>query len=408
MNTLLKIAILSLFGLLATVPTQLIAQQHEEENHAHENSESSKEGHGEKHEDEGDHEEEGGHDEGGDEHGHGGGAEEATTVSLSKNQQNLVNIQIEALQARNVSYSIYAPGEIQANGYTSYLVSPRVDSVVMKRHKALGDHVQKGEKLVTLFSESVAESQATLKVNQAEWKRVEQLGRKAVGANRFIKAKNDFELAKARLMAFGLSKEAINDSTTPLGEYTLIANTNGAILSDDFQQGQRVEAGHALMLLSDESQLWVEARIQASVQLNLPVGTLAQVKVGDRYYGATVSQEAHTIDETTRTRVIRLLIENPDDTLHPGEFADVYFSMSTKKAVMVIPEDAIMRSADGDWAVFIESETNQFAAQEVELGRIMGEQREIFGLDAGTRIVVKGAFFVASEIAKGGFDPHGH
>jgi len=403
MNTLLKIAILSLYGLLATLPTQLLAQQHEEENHAHESEKSSES----EHKDDGDdHEEEGGH---GDEHGHGGGEdEEATTVSLTKNQQALVNIQIEALQARNVSYSIYAPGEIQANGYTSYLVSPRVDSVVMKRHKALGDHVQVGEKLVTLFSESVAESQATLKVSQAEWKRVKQLGRKAVGANRFIKAQNDYELAKARLMAFGLSKEAIKNSKTPLGEYTLIANTSGAILSDDFQQGQRVEAGHALMLLSDESQLWVEARIQASVQLNLPVGTLAQVKVGNRFYGATVSQEAHTIDEKTRTRVIRLLIDNPEDTLHPGEFADVYFSMKTKKAVMTVPEDAILRSADGDWAVFIETQTNQFASQEVEVGRILGDQREIFGLKVGTRVVTKGVFFVASEIAKGGFDPHGH
>ena len=406
MNTFLKIAILSLYGLLATLPTQLMAQQEDSHAHETESPEDTHEEHNEKQENEADHEEEGGH---GDEHGHGGGdEEEATTVNLTKNQQALVNIQIEALQARNVSYSIYAPGEIQANGYTSYLVSPRVDSVVMKRHKALGDHVQVGEKLVTLFSESVAESQAALKVSQAEWKRVKQLGRKAVGANRFIKAMNDFELGKARLVAYGLSKEAINNAKTPLGEYTLIANTSGAILSDDFQQGQRVEAGHALMLLSDESQLWVEARIQASVQLNLPVGTLAQVKVGNRYYGATVSQEAHTIDEKTRTRIIRLLIDNPDDTLHPGEFADVYFSMKTKKAVMTVPEDAILRSADGDWAVFIETQTNQFASQEIEVGRMMGDQREIFGLKVGTRVVTKGVFFVASEIAKGGFDPHGH
>ncbi|HHL31436.1 MAG TPA: HlyD family efflux transporter periplasmic adaptor subunit, partial [Oceanospirillales bacterium] len=266
------------------------------------------------------------HDDDGDEHGH---ADAAATATLTAQQQALVNIKIEALQQRNFEYSIYAPGEIQANGYTSYLVSPRVDSVVMKRHKALGDHVQVGDKLVTLFSESVAEAQATLKVASAEWQRVKQLGRKAVGASRFIKAKNDYELAKARLIAFGLSKNAVNNTGSTLGEYTLIAQTAGAILSDDFQQGQRVEAGHALMLLSDESHLWVEARVQASVQLNLPVGSLAQVKVAGRFYAAKVTQEAHTIDENTRTRVIRLLIDNPNDTLHPGEFADVYFNMST-------------------------------------------------------------------------------
>ncbi len=383
MNTFIKLILLSILGLSLSITTPAYAEQEHEQH-----EESSEGGHDDDH---------------GDEHN-----EESSGISLSQEQQDLVNIEVKALKARNLEYNIYAPGEIQANGYTSYLVSPRVDSVVMKRHKALGDHVEKGDKLVTLFSESVAEAKTSMIVTSAEWKRVKQLGRKAVGANRFVKAQNDYELAKARLLAFGLSQQDIEDTTIPLGEYTLTANIDGAILTDEFQQGQRVEAGHALMLLSDESQLWVVARIQASVQLDLPIGTLAQVKVGNRFYPAKVSQEAHIIDETTRTRVIRLLVDNPEDSLHPGEFADVYFSMSTRSAVLVVPETAIMRSADGDWAVFIESEDNQFTSHEVELGRIMGEYREIFGLEAGTKVVTVGAFFVASEIAKGGFDPHGH
>jgi RND family efflux transporter MFP subunit len=343
-----------------------------------------------------------------DEHGHSDTGE-AASATLTAEQQALVNIKVEALQQRNFEYSIYAPGEIQANGYTSYLVSPRVDSVVLKRHKALGDHVEIGEDLVTLFSTTVAQTQTTYKVTQAEWQRVKQLGSQAIGAKRYIQAQNAFQLAKAQLKSYGLAKDAINNlSKRPLGEYTLIANITGAILSDDFQQGQHVQAGQALMLLSDESQLWVEARIGASLQLDLPVGTLAQVKVAQNYYPARVTQEAHTIDETTRTRVVRLLIDNPQDLLHPGEFADVYFSFKTKQKIMAVPETALMRSADGDWVVFVEASDQQFSAIEVELGRVLGDFREIQGLQVGTKVVTQGAFFVASEIAKGGFDPHGH
>ncbi|KAA3645232.1 MAG: efflux RND transporter periplasmic adaptor subunit [Proteobacteria bacterium] len=336
------------------------------------------------------------------------GHEESAEITLTKDQQKLAGIQIKVLKKRNLNYKLYAPGELQTNGYKSYLVSPRTNSVVMKRHKALGDHVKQGDDLVTLFSESVAEAQATLKIASAEWQRVQQLGRKVVGDSRYVTTKNDYELAKARLIAFGLSEDFINENSSFLGEYTLNAEIDGAILSDDFQQGQRVEAGHALMLLSDESQLWVEARVQASKQLDLPVGTLAQVKVGDQFYTARISQEAHTIDEKTRTRVIRLLIDNPEDTIHPGQFADVYFNVSTDQAVTIVPENALMRTADGDWAVFVETEDNQFIEQEVELGRVLGDFHEIFGLEIGTKVVTQGAFFVASEIAKGGFDPHGH
>jgi len=45
---------------------------------------------------------------------------------------------------------------------------------------------------------------------------------------------------------------------------------------------------------------------------------------------------------------------------------------------------------------------------EVEVGQALGEWREVFGIEAGSRIVTEGAFFVASQIAKGGFDPHNH
>jgi hypothetical protein len=76
--------------------------------------------------------------------------------------------------------------------------------------------------------------------------------------------------------------------------------------------------------------------------------------------------------------------------------------------VLAAPESALMRGSDGDWKVFVEEEVGHFVAHEVELGRSFGQWREITGLAAGSRVVMEGAFFVASEIAKSGFDPHAH
>jgi len=68
----------------------------------------------------------------------------------------------------------------------------------------------------------------------------------------------------------------------------------------------------------------------------------------------------------------------------------------------------LIRSADGDWVVFVEDHPGEFKAVEVEIGRAFGNYREIIGLSNDSRVVTQGAFFVASEIAKGGFDPHNH
>jgi len=346
-------------------------------------------------------------------------------ITLGETQMSMAGINVETLHPRTMDYQIYTPGEIVANGYTSYLVSPRVDSVVLRRHVALGDHVVQDQRLVTLFSETVATAQANYQVNAAEWRRVQRLGQKAVGAKRFISAQTNFNAANARLQAYGLSASAIssltnsqasnqtgnkatNENATILGEYTLNAATGGVVLSDDFQQGQHLAAGSSLMMIANEHELWVEAKLAPTQQLQLPAGTIAKVKVGGEFFSATVTQQAHTIDLLTRTRVVRLLVSNTSHRLHPGLFADVYFQFSTEQAVLAVPEAALVRGADGDWTVFTEDHPGEFKAEEVELGRSLGDWREIKGISAGTRVVTGGAFFVASQIAKGGFDPHNH
>ena len=47
-------------------------------------------------------------------------------------------------------------------------------------------------------------------------------------------------------------------------------------------------------------------------------------------------------------------------------------------------------------------------AKEVTLGRSFGDYREVFDIEAGLEVVTQGAFFIASQLAKGGFDPHNH
>ena len=351
------------------------------------------------------------HSKGG-EHGTHGEHEEATAASLNPAQMTLADIQVEVLAATPVDYQLYAPGEILSNGYTSYRVSPRVASVVLRRHVALGDHVKQSQPLVTLFSKSVAYAQADYRTAWPEWQRVQELGRKTVGEQRYISAKANLEAARATLQAYGLSssdlESLVSQQSVALGEYTLRAEIDGAVLSDQFEQGQRIEAGAPLIALADEKQLWVEAHLPANLSLSLGVGTQADVVAGDVRVKASVTQEAHTIDQVTRTRTVRLLMDNPDHRLHPGQFAEVFFRFRTQHAVLAVPETALMRGAEGDWTVFVENHPGEFQPVEVELGRALGPRREITGIAPGTRIVTRGAFFVASQIAKGGFDPHNH
>jgi len=333
-------------------------------------------------------------------------------ISFTAAQMALANITVETLTPKVYQRYVYAPAEIQANGYTSYLLSARTESVVLKRHVMLGQHIHAGQPLVTLFSESVAQAQATYRVAYNEWQRAKKLGKGTVSESRLLTAQTDYIAASSRLKAYGLTKKAIdnvvkrNDSN--LGEYTLVAQTDGAVINDDFSQGQRVAAGDSIMKITQEDKLWVEARVSPNKLLKLPVGTNAVLSLGDERFSATVIQEAHTIDPITRTRIIRLEVENRNDRLHPGMYVDVNFLFDTKTPVMALPESALTRGSDGDWVVYVEDHPGEFEAVEVEIIQSLGNFRQIEGIKPNSRVVVTGAFFVASQIAKGGFDPHGH
>jgi RND family efflux transporter MFP subunit len=333
-------------------------------------------------------------------------------ITLSPQKMALANIKVKTIMPKIQYSSIYAPGEIKANGYKSFMVSPRTESVIINRHAILGEHVEKGQKLVTLFSESMAQAQADYLIASTEWQRIKKLGKQTVSESRLVLSETTFNAAYGKLIAFGLTEEAIKDifnmPTTLFGQYSLTAHGAGVVLQDDFYQGQRVAAGDLVMLLADEDDLWVEAKVSPNKKFELSINSPAIVQFAGHNYKAKVIQEAHTIDPITRTRIIRLSVKNQEDSLHSGMFVKINFQFETQNKVMAVPEEALMRSADGDWIVFVEEHPGEFAAVEVNLGRSLGDLREISGLESGSRVVTQGAFFVASEIAKGGFDPHNH
>ncbi|KZN67109.1 efflux RND transporter periplasmic adaptor subunit [Pseudoalteromonas luteoviolacea] len=338
--------------------------------------------------------------------------DEPQTIELSQVQRAMVGIEVEQVMPRHYEQVYYAPAEVKANGYTSYIVAPRTESVVMSRHAVLGEKVSKGRKLVTLFSHEMAQAQADYLLAKSDWERTELLAREAVSDSQRVAAKTKFDAAYGQLVALGLNSLAIQKlhsfTRETLGQYTLVAEQAGVVLKDEFSQGQRISAGSELMLLADERTLWVEAKLPASADLEPDQIVKAVVSINNREYVAQVIQQTHTIDKQTRTKVMRLSVENPEDSLHAGMFVEVSFYVISGRKEMIVPESAVMRDPDQNWVVFAEQSNKTFLPLPIKLGKQLGDKRIVYGLPVGSRVAVKGAFFIASESAKSGFDPHNH
>ena len=383
---------------------------HAEKNHGDEHDQ-----HGENHATKDDHDDEKGHedhDEGEEGHGHGE-HEEGGAVNLNPAQMQAAGIKVEALQVQQISASIQAAGEVKLNAYRTIKVTSRIAGQILARHARLGDEVKKGQPLVTLSSVEMAEAQGQLHVTYREWLRVKKLGQKVVSARRYTQAKVNWDQAHARVLAYGMSEDEIQallrENRIADGKFQLVAQQAGRVLHDNFIVGQRVEPGYELMVVADESVMWVEARIAPNDATSVHPGNSAMVILGKHQLKAKVSQINHALDESTRTLAVRLEVKNPDDLLHPGMFVNCRIQSNQNHQALVLPEAAVLRSPDGDWQIMVEQdEAGEFKPVEVELLQIIDGQAVIDGIVPGTRVVTQGAFFVQSELAKSGFEIHNH
>jgi len=333
---------------------------------------------------------------------------------LTKEQQALAGIVVTVVQPQRLSGHISAPGEVVQNAYNTSLVTPRVPAQVIERHALLGESVQLGQALVTLSSVEMAAAQGELLVSAREWRRVKKLGRKVISEKRYIQARVAYQQAKSRVSAYGMSGAQLqsflknSDPSKANGRFQLLAPQKGTVLSDRFIIGELVQPGTTLYTISNESVLWVEAKLTPLEAQLINLGSMAIVSSSEQQFEAIVVQVHHALDEKTRTLGVRLEVPNPDDQLHAGLFVNVSISRVNSEYGLFVPLNAVLRNPDGDWVVFVEKQKGNFEPIEVELLKTVGNLVLIEGVAIGSKVVTEGAFFVQSELAKAGFDIHNH
>ncbi|MFB2735289.1 efflux RND transporter periplasmic adaptor subunit [Shewanella mangrovisoli] len=355
---------------------------------------------------------------------HGEQALTFTPAQLELAGVRLLPLSSDSLSFSNLNLDTMATATLVVDRDRTATLAPQLDVRVQARHVVPGQEVKKGEPLLTLGGAEVAKAQAEYINAAAEWSRVRRMSEGAVSVSRRMQAQVDAELKRAILDAIKMTPEQIRTlESTPeaIGSYQLLAPIDGRVQQDIAMLGQVFTAGTPLMQLTDESHLWVEAQLTPAQAANVNVGGPALVQVGDKTLAGKIIGRSHELDSVTRTEQILVSMPNPEHVLHAGQFAELYFADAPKgsdlssgfSSGIVLPDAALTRSGDGDWQIFIQDEDG-FEAIEVELVQrqrglslVRGDKLDK-ARQAQLKVVVGGAFFLASEQAKAGFDIHAH
>lgn len=336
------------------------------------------------------------------------GEEEATkSIKMDAKAMAAAGIRVTKLDKALLNEELRTPGEVLDNAYGTTLITPRVESLVVRRHAKLGDEVKAGAPLVTLSSVEVAQTQGALLIAEQEWKRMQSLGREAVSGRRYSEAQVAVEQARAAARAYGLPGSAVGRAN---GEFTLTAPHAGRLTEDAFVVGERIEPGRALFRLVDETVVWVDAKMPAENAQRIAVGSTAQVIHGDMRLTGKVVQRAHRTSEDTRNALIRIEVVNKNDSLHGGDYVEVYVDAgSAKEPQLAVPNAAVLR-LEGETVVFRQNADNTIEPVAVRVGAVIGDRTVIAeGLKVGDTVVTDGAYVVKAQILKSQLgEGHGH
>ena len=360
----------------------------------------------------------------------------ATTMALAAKKVNdevvmdpaapeLKQMKIEVVKSIPLEVDVVtATARIQANPHNvGHAVVP-VPGRIVKLMAKLGDTVMKGQPLVSIESNSVAEAESAFVQAEASVRQAEIAMNKAEGDLARItdlfehQAVAQKEVLAAKTTA-GLTKAAIDQAQSVrdqarrrlelLGlkpgvfqqQIVVTAPISGKVMEVSVVEGEfRNEINTALVTITDLSRVWVTSEVPESKIRLFRVGGVTQLDLiafPDEQFHAKITRIADSVDSETRTVMVNAELENRGGKLRPDMFGSLHYSAGEAPSPW-IPESAVVRMNGVD-LVFVEKAPGRFIATPVELGKV---QRGGFpvskGVKAGERVVTMGAVYLKAAL----------
>jgi len=309
-------------------------------------------------------------------------------LELSPERQQLIGVVYARVERRPLTLSLRASGRVE-------LDETRVSEVVLKYDAYVerlfagqtGQHVRKGERLLTLYGPELlsAEQDYLIALRTRGVPGSEQLAR---AAEERLRLWNLDEAQLADLRNRGKAEPRV----------TLHSPVEGTVLEKNVVAGSRAMAGMVLYRIGSLGSVWVIADLFESDAPYVRAGQRAALTLpfaGGASLKGTVQFVYPTVDEKTRSVRARLAFSNQRLSLKPGMFADVRIEvpLGTRLAV---PDNALLASGEHRYA-FVKRGEGVLQAVEVKVGALGDYDEVLDGLAEGDQVATQATFLLSSE-----------
>lgn len=164
----------------------------------------------------------------------------------------------------------------------------------------------------------------------------------------------------------------------------------GTISFRNAEVGAMLSANTKVLSITDTSGIYIDCPLPesdvAAVQPGMPVSVAIESLAKD--YDGTITYVSPTMDETTKTYIVRITLSNPDTALRAGMFAQSEITILQRPQTLFVPKDALLE-LNGQSKAYVIRDDDTIEIRTVKTGLRNDDYVEILdGLSAGERIAV--------------------
>ncbi len=331
-------------------------------------------------------------------------------------QTTTPEVAVVMLQPRQVELTTDLPGRTAA--FQIAEIRPQVSGIIQKQLFREGSDVKAGQPLYQIdpapFQVAYDSARASLGKAQANLPSIR------LRADRYRElltdnavSRQDYDDAEAALAQAGADieywKTAVEAARINLGYTRITAPFAGRISQSNVRTGTLVTAYQpaALTVLQQLDPIYVDV-VQSSAELlrlrrGFAAGRLSRdaarrekVKItledGTPYpLEGTLQFADVTVDPTTGSFTLRIVVPNPDHLLLPGMFVRAVVREGTAEQAILVPQQGVSRTPKGEPIGLVVDDSGTVQQRMLNIDRAIGNEWLVAsGLAAGDRLIVEG------------------
>lgn len=354
-------------------------------------------------------------------------------IAFLKEQQWAIDFGVETVQTVLLRGRIRAHGEIIPRLKSEAIVSAPFTGIVFTDENLnmpeTGSTVSKGSRLVTLtpsaqamgdgehFATRYSHAEHERALAAIELERMKRLlDKDAIPIKSVQEAEarmDDAEITLATLNRY--VQRSSNPDPGGVEHFLITAPIGGTIVETYVIPGQQITTGAPMFRIIDMGSVWIRAyvpvteigRIQTPREASFRIPGFEQDFNLSALNGRLVSFGS-IVENQPRSIPIIYEVQNPNRQFRIGMFPEALIAAGQERAVMAIPETALIED-EGRYSAFVQISGEAFARRAVQVGvRDHGMVEIIGGLAAGERVVTVGAYQVRLASLSTELPEHGH